>query len=416
LREPHRLRPWLCGIARNLARNAFRSQAREPLEQPLETAGELPSPERPPSAQAIGREEEAIVWGALQKMPDLYREPLILFYREGCSVAAVARLLDISENAVKQRLSRGREMLRAETEAVVEGALRRSRPGRALTLVVMAGLPGVVGSSAKAGVAVAGTAAKAIAGAKAATTVGLAGAVLGPLAGILGGVIGARSSIRSARSPRERRFVVRQTWFVTAYVLLFVAAAPTLRWLGRRFFASSPILFTWAEGTLWVAYLLGLFAFSSASNRRQRQIQAEDGTAPPLPVSGPRFASRRQQLWIVYGTLGGSTAGALAWIVIQAIRCREWTTAASTVLVGVAVVLSGGRALVRQPGSGFRVMVRAVAVLVLFALVVCLAHRRDPSWARAARGLSMGNGETLPGRAELRPRLSLLGSAGGSSG
>ena len=150
LREPDRLRSWLCGIARNITRNAFRDQAREPLHEaaPLETAPEAPSTEPLPSEQVISREEETIVWLALERTPDLYREPLILFYREGCSVAAVARQLGLSEDAVKQRLARGRAMLRAQTVAVVEGALRRSRPGLAFTLAVMAALPVVVAGSA----------------------------------------------------------------------------------------------------------------------------------------------------------------------------------------------------------------------------------------------------------------------------
>ena len=48
----------------------------------------------------MAREEEAIVWQALQQIPDLYREPLILFYREDRSVAEVAALLDVSPDAV----------------------------------------------------------------------------------------------------------------------------------------------------------------------------------------------------------------------------------------------------------------------------------------------------------------------------
>src|SRR5438034_6010416 len=49
--------------------------------------------------------------------------------------------------SVKQRLSRGRDLLRVQMAALVEGALTRSRPGKAFTLAVLAALPGVVASS-----------------------------------------------------------------------------------------------------------------------------------------------------------------------------------------------------------------------------------------------------------------------------
>ena len=55
-------------------------------------------------------------------IPENYREPLILFYREQQSVAEVAAALDVSPDAVKQRLSRGRQMLREQVASVVEGA------------------------------------------------------------------------------------------------------------------------------------------------------------------------------------------------------------------------------------------------------------------------------------------------------
>src|SRR5882672_4679350 len=152
LRDPNRLRSWLCGISRNLLKSACRKQTREPLHgaEPLEAARGALSPGSVPSEQAINREEEAIVWSALELIPDLYREPLILFYRESQSIELVAQQLDLSEDAVRQRLSRGRDMLRAQVAALVEGTLKRSRPGRTFTLAVMAALPGVVASSAAA--------------------------------------------------------------------------------------------------------------------------------------------------------------------------------------------------------------------------------------------------------------------------
>ena len=123
LREPEKLRAWLCGIARNLINYSLRRQGREPSHsaESLETVDEPPSLEPLPPDQAIGREEEAILWRSLERIPPLYREPLVLFYREHQSIERVALNLELSEDAVKQRLSRGRKLLHEQVLAFVEG-------------------------------------------------------------------------------------------------------------------------------------------------------------------------------------------------------------------------------------------------------------------------------------------------------
>ncbi len=77
-------------------------------------------------AQAVSREEEAILGARLEaNSRETYREPLILFYREQQSVERVAAELELSEDAVKQRLSRGRKLLHEEVISFVEGTLSR---------------------------------------------------------------------------------------------------------------------------------------------------------------------------------------------------------------------------------------------------------------------------------------------------
>jgi RNA polymerase sigma factor (sigma-70 family) len=143
LREPGKLRSWLCGIVRRVTANARRHQQREPAQNaaPLEFAGETPAPEAIPVERAITREEEAILWRSLEQIPENYREPLILFYRENQSVEKVAQSLELSEPAVRQRLSRGRKLLEERVAAFVEGALRQSAPGRCFTQGVLGALP-----------------------------------------------------------------------------------------------------------------------------------------------------------------------------------------------------------------------------------------------------------------------------------
>src|SRR3954464_10979221 len=124
LREPEKLRSWLCRISPNLTYDALRQQGREPIHkaETLEKVQEPPAPEPLPSEHTISREEEAILWRSIERIPASYREPLVLYYREHHSVEKVAAALELSEDAVKQRLSRGRKVLHEHGLALVEGA------------------------------------------------------------------------------------------------------------------------------------------------------------------------------------------------------------------------------------------------------------------------------------------------------
>ena len=143
LHEPEKLRSWLCGITRNLINNSLRKQGREPSHQAasLEELAESHSPEPLPTEQTISNEEQAILWRSLERIPEIYREPLVLFYREHQSIESVAQNLELTEDAVKQRLSRGRKMLHEQVLAFVEGALEKTSPGKNFTLGVVAALP-----------------------------------------------------------------------------------------------------------------------------------------------------------------------------------------------------------------------------------------------------------------------------------
>src|SRR4051812_10039586 len=111
LREPEKLRSWLCRILRNLAYDALREQGREPIHraESLQEIQESPAAEPLPSDYTISREEEAILWRSIERIPESYREPLVLYYREHQSVEKVAAGLALCEDTVRQRRSRGRK-------------------------------------------------------------------------------------------------------------------------------------------------------------------------------------------------------------------------------------------------------------------------------------------------------------------
>ena len=49
---------------------------------------------------------------ALEKLPLLYSEPMLLYYREGLSLRDISDALNVSPGAVKVRIHRGREKLK----------------------------------------------------------------------------------------------------------------------------------------------------------------------------------------------------------------------------------------------------------------------------------------------------------------
>jgi RNA polymerase sigma factor (sigma-70 family) len=140
LREPNRLRSWLCGIAKNLARKARKRTARElPIDDPQLTATDNPF-DAVSSAQA-----ERVVGDALERVPETYRDVLVLYYREQKSIRDVARALGITEAAALQRLARGRQYLAEGVNALVEKSLR-ALPRKSLVVGVLAALPMIVPS------------------------------------------------------------------------------------------------------------------------------------------------------------------------------------------------------------------------------------------------------------------------------
>lgn len=135
LRDPDRVAPWLCGIARNVARTLHRDRAREILDdEATERACE-----RTPLRQLMEREADAALSELLSRVPNRYRAPMVLHYGADRSVAQIAACLDLSEPNVKKLLSRGRELLRERAQRFDELASACRVPA-ALAVTVIAGL------------------------------------------------------------------------------------------------------------------------------------------------------------------------------------------------------------------------------------------------------------------------------------
>lgn len=141
LREPNRLRSWLCGIATNLANKARKRTARETPTD--DASADLVATTANPFESASEAEAERVVGEALARVPETYRDVLVLYYREQRSIRDVARALEISESAALQRLARGRQYLADGVTSLVETSLR-ALPRKSLVAGVVAALPMIV--------------------------------------------------------------------------------------------------------------------------------------------------------------------------------------------------------------------------------------------------------------------------------
>lgn len=295
LREPQKLKSWLCGIARNLACDALKRRGREPsmTGETLDAINESPAPELQPADLTINREEAEILWRSLERIPETYREPLILFYREHQSIESVAANLELTEDAVKQRLSRGRKLLQDQVLAFVEGALARTNPGKVFTLGVLAALPSLTMPAKAASIGVA--AAKGGAVAKAAGATGALSAVFSPLLAIFGNYASYRMSMDEAQSDEERvhiKALFRKS-LVCTLVLSAVLAGPL--YLALRGWNSFLVFWElWFSLTMVIYFLtiVGFIVGTLAGRRRHLAgvLAAEYGGR--FPAAAYEYRSR----------------------------------------------------------------------------------------------------------------------------
>lgn len=241
LRDPKKIGSWLCMIARNLCRDTVAAKTRKPLQ----FVADIEKPhEIQPDEQHQRRllQNEAMV-AALNRIPETYRQPLVLFYREDLPIRDIAATLELSEDAVKQRLSRGRKYLRDEAEKMFEELLRATRPGTAFTIAVLASLPVLhtVAQTATAGSAVSASAVAATGSGAgvAATSKGFSLLALGtvllsvayPAFLLICAPYCVRKTLLYAPTLRIRRFGLRNAMFTSAYFWVFAACALSFNWI-----------------------------------------------------------------------------------------------------------------------------------------------------------------------------------------
>ena len=81
LREPAKLKAWLCGILRFKVSRFRRKEANQPVKDAdeFDELGGHGAEESRTEDTIIRDEEQALLWHAMESVPETYREPLILF-------------------------------------------------------------------------------------------------------------------------------------------------------------------------------------------------------------------------------------------------------------------------------------------------------------------------------------------------
>ncbi len=331
LKDLGKFRAWLCTIARNLLRQSIRKQSKDVIDsaQPIETAAASETSNTQPDQIAISREQQTVIWQALQEIPETYREPIVLFYREQQSLKQVAAQLELSEEVTKQRLSRGRKLLKAEMSTLVEDILGKTTPKKAFTIAVVAALPALtpqVASAAILSVAVKGSAA-----AKFAAYLSFIGAMLGPLLGLLGSIIGIKANINDSKSLREHGFMKKRV-YVT---LLFIFIGLTILLILNLTNPDSGIKFL-SISAVFIISFSAVFYLIHLSKHKREAIQIEDGTY----IKPDKRVKTNGK---IYSSFAGGIWGFLMWVYPDSVNAKDWFVLWSISITGIILYIVSTR-------------------------------------------------------------------------
>ncbi len=287
LREAESFLPWLRQLTRHRAYHVLRAERRRArrvayLDQSLLTE-DASDPAPAADARLLAEEELRLLDAVLSELPDDVREVVTLYYREGESTAHVARLLGLSEAAVRQRLSRARKRLRASLLDRFGAVAARTTPDSTFTAAVVTAL--AVGAPAAASASTLTAASMAGPSLLAKIAVAGGGVALGAAGGVAGVLMGTRRLRRLARTREELRAVRR---FEVASIVLVVGtvAAFPLTWLVTQ----SP----WSQIATFAGFITGLMGLHLLWLPRIVRARHEaEALADPIAAADARSAERR---------------------------------------------------------------------------------------------------------------------------
>lgn len=123
------IKTWLFRIAINQSKNRFRWWKRRKREKTVSLDAPVGETQMPlsetvethfanPEENTLQNEREKFLFEALNNLPEIFREAVILCDIEGLSYDEIATVLDINIGTVKSRIARGREELRKKLKDI----------------------------------------------------------------------------------------------------------------------------------------------------------------------------------------------------------------------------------------------------------------------------------------------------------
>lgn len=93
---------WVLKVCMNICKNKLRFHNLHPTISfdSVEISGE--------------KQEDEVLIACLMKLPDKYKETILLYYIEGYKCMEIGKVLKVTESTVKKRLERGRNLLKKE--------------------------------------------------------------------------------------------------------------------------------------------------------------------------------------------------------------------------------------------------------------------------------------------------------------
>jgi RNA polymerase sigma-70 factor, ECF subfamily len=104
-------RAWLLSIVRNVSFTLWRKRERDEADEPEPALEAEPDPGPSAEARLLEACDAELVHAALDRLPGLHREVLVLREMEECSYREIADILGVPIGTVMSRLSRARAQL-----------------------------------------------------------------------------------------------------------------------------------------------------------------------------------------------------------------------------------------------------------------------------------------------------------------
>jgi RNA polymerase sigma factor (sigma-70 family) len=279
LRDPEKLKAWLCGILRFKVSHHRRKEhkyvsASSDISSSLAQHDSIDAANESIATsnldeQAISQQQQTLMWNVLEGMESTYREPLILFYREQQSVERVAQELDLTVDTTKQRLSRGRKLLKAAMSSFVEESLKSTKPGVAFTAAVVSAIS-TVSPPAKAAAYGAGAA-------KAGSffTFSAFIALLASASGFISAFFGLQAALAQTRTVNERNLVVKTVVVFMSWAIAFVVGQIAFKYTAQAI-PDQALLFTVLSQLLVFAFVFAYLRLVGQMVNAMKTLRAQE--------------------------------------------------------------------------------------------------------------------------------------------